>query len=782
VKLHTAINFVCLLIIAALIALAVHINYRETLVEDGQIQLSGLHSPVQIYFDKPAVPYIQARSQEDLVFAQGFVTASERLFQMDMLRRVARGQMAEIFGGSSLANDRLARIIGFKRLAESEYSVLSLPTKQWLRAYCKGVNAYISQRGSKTLPLEFIMLGYKPRAWQPEDTLAILKYLQYASDECWQLDVLQNSIKEKGGIQLARQMFGQWPQPRQLISNSSGMSCAEIAKLPDLNRLTRVLPPPAELAWGSNGWVISNKLSRSGGCLLACDKHTMLTFPDLFFLCSLRCPLVHVAGLTIPGVPGILIGRNEHIAWAPVSLKGRWQDLYYTGSQEWAKAKEFEEEISQRFASNVIEKVLVTRHGPLLVRADDTGAALNWYGFNVGNNIIESIWDLNNAKNFVEFQSALQKYKGSPQTFLYTDTAGNIGNQIAGYQAKQLSLATADSADGHADENQLGYIVANAQSSEVSAKLSSFGVLSNNWAAIRAGSFLKAHQQSGQKLRLEDMITLQSDVKAPLSELAIKSLRTALQNTRSIDQYQKQAFAMLSDWDGQLKDNSFCACFYESFLTELTKQALKEKIGLSLTCDYINKWPRWSEFTRQLFEKQPGQFLPLAQHDFSSFLVGCFSQSLQNLRLAFHMQQMPGILPGCQWKYMHKADIWANLAKFIPPAIVNIINPLLPAAIGLGGDQDCVNACNYFLTNKSFQYNCNSGPTARLIIDMADNDKFYQALTFGQCAHLFSGDRINQTNNQLDLWRNMKFHAVAFSDKELDILAGHHLTLVSDNQ
>ncbi len=745
-------------------------------MEDGQIVLPGLRSTVQIDFDKPSVPYIQARSQEDLIFAQGFVTASERLFQMDILRRLARGQMAAIFGGSCLPSDRLARIVGFRRLAQAELAAMPEQTKEWLRAYCRGVNAYISQSSAKRLPLEFILLGYKPDVWQPEDTLTILKYVQYAADECWQIDVLQKMIKEKAGAQLTAQMFGRWAQANSPLLNIdlSGWHGANTSK--GIDHLISTLPPAAKLSWGSNGWVIAKEFSQSGGCLLACDKHTLFTFPDLFFACSLRCPLVHVAGLTIPGVPGVLIGRNDHIAWAPISIKGHWQGLSYEepGSQGWLKAEEFQEEIGQRFASNVIEKVLVTRHGPLLVKDEHTAVALNWYGLNANNNIIESIWALDTAKDRSELQLALQKYRGSPAVFLYADTAGNIGRQIAGYQAKQLSAAA------RPDLEPEKFIVANAVPAAVSGQLAGLGALSNNWAASRASNFLQASYQSRQSVSLEDMITMLSDVKAPLSDIAIKSLRNALQNNASIDQYQQKALAALANWDGELKENSYCACIYESFLIELTRQVLKDKIGTSLTNDYINKWPRWSEFTRQLFEKQPGQLLPASQRNFSAFIGSCFSQSLQNLRLNFHMRQMPGILPGCQWQNMHQLDLRSNLSRFIPSAVIAMVGPLLPANTGLAGDQDCINACNYSLSGESFQHDCNSGPTARLIIDMADNDKFYQALTFGQCAHLFWGDRISQTNNQFNLWRSTKFHAIAFSNKELDILALHHLTLVNE--
>ena len=239
---------------------------------------------------------------------------------------------------------------------------------------------------------------------------------------------------------------------------------------------------------------------------------------------------------------------------------------------------------------------------------------------------------------------------------------------------------------------------------------------------------------------------------------------------------------MLTNWDGQLKANSACASIYESFLSQLTRRILEVKLGSPLSDDYINKWPRWTKFAKWAIETKPGQLLPPAQHNFNGFILSCFSQSLKNLRFSFNVNRVPGNMAGCQWQKLHQLDFQSNINKFIPSTLTSIVSLFLPGSLGVDGDQDCLNACNYVLSNKSFKYMSDSAPTARLLIDMADNDKFYQALTFGQCGHLFSKDRIDETNRQLNLWRNMEFHAIAFSEKELENLARHNLTLTYESE
>ena len=822
-------------ITATIIALALFINHREALVLDGSVQLPMLQKPVQVYFDKLAIPYIEARSEKDLIVAQGYITASQRLFQMDILRRLARGETAAIFGSTCLANDKLAHIIGFKRVAEAEYGLLAPETQKWLRSYCQGVNAYISQN---KLPLEFILLGYEPLPWQPEDTLAILKYLQYASDECWQINVLQDAINQKAGQVLAKQMFGNSyklastpvgnPDPSEQSNpdldsktenesndqkglNHPSLKKQEIHQSPtthigwqnnsrncnplypnvDLWKLVASLPPASQFYWGSNGWAISANLSKSKTPLIACDKDTLFSFPDLFFLSSLRAPFIHVAGISIPGIPGILIGRNEKISWAAINLKRRSQELCfeqfsdkfpdrYKNSCGSFKAQVLQEEIGSRFSASRMEKITITKDGPLLTKNGPSGIALNWYGSNPNNNSIESIWPINKAKSWSDFSGALEKYRSSPQTFLYADTTGDIAEYIAGHNVHSgqiLSKQTSENQTGESN-NAPDFIIANHSKSSPSTSLQAIinsTASSNSASARRINYILESNRNAKTKLALEDLIAIQGDCKASLTESVTKTIGKALSETKNTDQYENDAIALLNKWDGQLKADSICATIYESFLIQIIKDILQPRIGEQLTNEYINRWPYWTQFIGQILNDKPANLLPQNIYNFDIFNLNCLSKSLKGLRLVCHSGPLPGHMQKFQWQKLHQLDFRENVAKFIPEALANFLTPLIPYKIGLGGDQDCVNACNYQVNSQTPFYMCNSGPTARLLIDMADNDKFYHSLVFGQSGHLFSKDRID--NNQLNSWRNMEYHAIAFSSKQLEQFVRHNLTL-----
>jgi penicillin amidase len=760
-------------ILFVLIGLFFFVNQREALLLDGKAQISSLQYPVNIHFDQLAVPYIEARSEKDLTIAQGFVTASQRLFQMDMLRHIAKGEMASIFGNSCLVNDKLARIIGFKRITEAEYLILLPETKNWLKAYSQGVNSYIS-RGK--LPLEFILLGYEPQPWQPEDSLAILKYLQYASDECWQLNVLQNAIAERGGIDLAKKLFG------------------PAFKLSSLSTTSAIVPlqsfaPAAHLAWGSNGWVVSKEMSQSHGSLLACSKDTIFSLPSLFFLSSLRAPFIHVAGITIPGVPGILIGRNDYFGWAAINLKTRSQELnieqfsekipnQYSNKQGVFQAKELHEEIACRFAPTRMEKIVITKDGPLLTKNGQAGVAINWYGSNPANNIIDSIRPLNKTKSWSDFSTSLEKYKGSPQAFLFADTAGNIGQYLAAYNKHAGHLLLAQETDA-SNENLPGLpqfsVASEGQIYPAIGNCPSLLSSGTTWAATRAKQILTNNQANKAKLNLENMIAMQADTKASLNESVTKTIKNALIKTKNTDQYQSNALTLLDKWDGQLKSNSVCAGIYESFLASFSKKILQGQIGEQLSIDYINKWPYWTKFAANILDKQETSLLPATQGDFSIFSLNCFAQTLKDLRLKLDIASISRSMNKMQWQNLHKIDFHNNLARFFPISILKALGPVFPNQIGIGADQDSLNACNYQINKESPFYISNSGPTARLVVDMADNDKFYHSLIFGQSGHLFSRDRIDSA--LLKSWQDLEFHAIAFSPRQLASIKRHTLSL-----
>ncbi len=520
---------------------------------DGIVSYPELSRGGVVKFDDRSVPYIEAATELDLYRIQGYITAQDRLVQMDILRRKALGELSEVFGSQSLPNDKLMRTIGIGRTVKEELKTLPRELRTALDCYAQGVNTYITTSGDH-LPVEFTLLGTRPRQWRPEDTLAILKYSQYQLDESWRLDELRQNILDKVGDKMAGKLFervfeappavnaqsgagggnpktntntnanasdsgsagsaggngagsggsksaavggtsaGTSPGTKNTGSSatksavgSNGTGANKVKPHPIVKPHPVVSPRPAVRPFaapsglnplpqgndspsrdrlnalpdgmdsfvrsglkalpaekispgrGSNGWLVSSAMSDSKGALLALDRHNAFSLPVDWHLVSMRCPDMHIAGATIPGVPGVMCGRSDKIAWGVVALKADVQDLYleqfspqmpgkYKIPTGWATANEIVEEIPVRFSgslfstSSLVHKVMVTRHGPLLTRSQDSAVALSWVGTHeLGHpaksaGLLEVIYQFNHAENWQKFQAALQKYTGSPMT------------------------------------------------------------------------------------------------------------------------------------------------------------------------------------------------------------------------------------------------------------------------------------------------------------------------------------------------------------------------------
>lgn len=761
---------------------------------DGIVGLPELERPVRVYFDQRAIPYIQASSKVDLNLAQGYVTASERIFQMDMLRRMAKGELSEIFGSACLPQDKLARTLGFTRLAKKDYGLLSNETRSLLKAYCLGVNAYINQNSNR-LPIQFFALAYRPRLWQPEDSLAILKFLEYQVDESWRLDEFRNRIINKAGGKLASRMFEQNLQSHEVKTS--------MLDLPGFKPLLQPQAKHANLGFGSNAWTVSSAISNSGGCLIACDKHTFFSAPDLFYVCSLRALNTHVAGATIPGVPGIIMGRNDDIAWAMTALKADVQDLYieqfsdkyplkYRIPGGWSDAVAITEEIPQRFAGNLLTKILETRHGPILIKSDNTGVALSWTGFHTKRSSLETIFQLNQMSNPAEFRKILEGYEGSPQTFLYADRVGNTGMQVAGaipvrkcdrkinnylFTDGPVILPGWNDDCAWIDKLKFADLPSQWNTAEgflvASDPRNPFITTSNSdIAAQRIVAVLQAYKKNAQHLDLPEMSSLQGDQSAYLESLVKAEIASALRQVQTADKFQFQALSALTKWDGQLHPESGPACIYESFLVTFLRRVLDAKIGRELVNEYVQRWPRWSIFVARALRDKPAELLPPGERSYTTLILTSFSESLKNLRMTMKSDDPQS----WSWKRLHKIDFLESSKSL---GVASSVAPvIMPGPLGVGGDQDCVNACNIEVSHTPWLLQATCGPSERLVIDMSDRDKFYQNLTLGQSEHLLSSYR----TDQLRSWLNVEPHAVAFSDKQVKLQMQHTLVLSNTYQ
>jgi penicillin amidase len=438
--------------------------------------LAGLKESVTVRRDGRGIPYIEANNDADLYFAQGFVTAQDRLWQMDVYRRVARGELSEIFGSQVLEEDKRWRRFGFAKIVEDGLPSLSPELRAALESYSRGVNAYIATLDDKTLPVEFRILQYKPREWRTTDSLVIGKILADALSSTWHTDLLraslQNLPKEKlsdltnnvtpfdvvlFGKDLAAERTEKTVKPKSQImadenrfeKNSSFPSVFSAAeKESELRRssLERAGFYAEELA-ASNNWVISGKRTLDGKPILANDPHLLSSAPGIWYLSHLAAPNVRVSGVTFPGVPGIVLGHNEFIAWGATNVGPDVQDLYreqfdaqnrVKTPRGWENAKTRREEIKVRTnplspaTETQFLDVFETRNGVVIAEEAGQKLALKWTALDPKNQEFEAFFVLNRARNWEDFKNALRKYGGATQNFVYADTSGNIGWYAAG--------------------------------------------------------------------------------------------------------------------------------------------------------------------------------------------------------------------------------------------------------------------------------------------------------------------------------------------------------------
>lgn len=458
-----------LVILVVCVCLFVSVPVSQHAQSPQVLQVKGLKDRVTIRRDERGIPYIEAQNDEDLYFAQGYAHASDRLSQMDFFRRTARGELAEVVGNLGLDQDKLHRTYGFTQAAEAEYAAASPRSRALIEAYARGVNAYASSLDSKSRPPEFQILNYDFRPWTPVDTFAVIKLFFEALSDTWRLDLMRQGLaalppEKRAALMPSRSpidvlVVGKDVPAKAAPARSTGAVAAPLS--PESQKalahnasvaadaLARVGLFADELA-ASNNWVVSGSRTVSGKPLLANDPHLRPSAPSIWYLAHLSVPGSRIAGVTAAGLPGIIIGHNQHIAWGFTNVGPDVQDLYlekfdpanpkrYQTPSGWQDAVVRREEIKVRkgFASAefdvVTHEVTVTRHGPIIFEGDGKRYALRWTAFEGAKFPADLNYNLNRARNWNEFKTALQSYTAPTQNIVYADVDGHIGYHAAGF-------------------------------------------------------------------------------------------------------------------------------------------------------------------------------------------------------------------------------------------------------------------------------------------------------------------------------------------------------------
>ncbi|HEY4383775.1 MAG TPA: penicillin acylase family protein, partial [Ktedonobacteraceae bacterium] len=560
--------------------------------KSGRLYLAGLHESVEIITDRYGIPHIYARNEDDLYFAQGYMHAQDRLWQLEMNRRLGSGRLSEIFGEIALETDRFCRRLGMHRSAAEEVERLSSHNKRVLEAYARGINTFVTNN-SHRLPIEFTLLRFRPAPWKVADTLQWGKMMGWNLGGNWETELIRARLIAKLGAERASQLEAGYDSAHPLIippgvayqGINSGL-LEQYHQIQDLSGFS--------MFGGSNNWVVDGTMTTTGSPILCNDPHLGQAIPSIWYECHLVAGDIDVVGASFAGSPGIIIGHNQEIAWGVTNAVSDVQDLYiekfhpddpnlYEFQGQWLEATLIREEIAVKGRkAPAIEEVRVTRHGPILTnisaQSTELPLALRWTGLE-SSKIISSVQKLNRASNWYEFRDALRDWDVPAQNFVYADNSGNIGYIMAGaipVRAKGQALLPSPGWTGEYewtglipfDElpqtyNPTQHFIVTANNRVVDDDYPYY--ITNEWLNGYRAQRIRDLLTTKGKLSPQDMALIQSDQYSLPAEAIVPFLlkvepRTALE---------RQAQNVLRVWDHVLAPESVGACLYSLCLRKL---------------------------------------------------------------------------------------------------------------------------------------------------------------------------------------------------------------------
>jgi penicillin G amidase len=675
----------------AVAAVAWFYLYRPLPQLDGATSLPGLQKDVTVERDRWGVPHIRASSVQDLAEAQGYVMAQDRLWQMDLLRRIARGQLSEILGPATLKRDGEFRTIGFGRAAERDLALMDAEPRGIMEAYARGVNRFIEQHADR-LPLEFSLLRYKPRPWQATDTLVICGYMYRTLTNTWERKISRAKVTAQVGYDRAKELFSQEaPMDHFVIGDpnvpndgsqktrvdtddedgddapdgviKASLTGAATGPLPqEFPDLTAELgaavdefakDAPAEIlaGLGSNDWVVSGRHTANGKPLLANDTHLDLWMPGIWYEAHLTAPGWNVKGFVLPGAPMIVVGHNDGIAWGFTNNMADVQDVYvetfnpaapdeYRVRGEWTKAQVFDEVIHVKGAADEHLRVVATRHGPIVRREGGNAYALRWTATEPGGLSNSYLW-LGKAKNWEEFRNTMKHVWGPAQNAVYADVQGNIGYIMGAKVPLRKRGHNEVPVPGDVDDYEwTGYVpfdqLPQALNPDSGLIATANGrVVGPNYKAYLTDRWEEPYRTARiydllhdkHGLRPADMLKVQTDTYSYPHAFVADQLSAAVKTTAPKDERAKKLIEGLKDWNGIADAQSPEVPFLDATRRAALVLILEPYLGNETT---LYEW-RGMSFLQKVLTERPGKWLPSAYKTYDELLMAAADRGVARL-------------------------------------------------------------------------------------------------------------------------------------------------------
>jgi penicillin amidase len=582
---------------------------------DVTVALSGISQEVIVYRDAFGIPHVYAQTEDDLYRAVGYCMAQDRLWQMDLLRRVCTGRLSEIFGEDLVETDLLMRSL---RIPEKSRLVLERTDGirvNSLQAFADGVNQYIEAH-QKKLPPEFSILRYKPEKWLPEHSLHLVGYMAWDLSLSWNTEVLLDKIKRRFGEAKASELLPDMTFFHTLVYPTFESKLAQLdldRTLLNANRRLRELG--LEVFRGSNNWAVSGDRSVTGKPILANDMHLGLNSPGIWYqMHQMVGGGLNVTGVVLPGQPFVVAGHNDRIAWGFTNVMVDNTDFYlekldpdhpdqYELNGEWRKIQVQKEEIKIKGGGAVQDELRFTHRGPIISRfheIDDLAISMRWVG-NDFSDELRTIYLLNRAGNWDEFKDAMRTFISVSQNTVYADVEGNIGLSCAAGIPIRKGGETCAILPGWADEydwkgmvpfeelphsfNPENGFVSSANNKTVGDEYPHY---ISRWFALsyridRIQEMLAAKD----KFSIEDFKRMQADKRSKLVEKIRDSIVSKVDGSENLTDLERNTLKTLSSWDGVLVPASPEAAVFEKFLGLLLKNLFLDELGKELYTDFI---------------------------------------------------------------------------------------------------------------------------------------------------------------------------------------------------
>ena len=763
---------------------------------DGTAKISGLSARVTVSRDGHGVPTIDAASFEDLFFAQGYVTAQDRLWQMDVMRRFAAGEISEILGADFLKHDREQRILELRVAAQKALEVSSAQNRAHFEAYARGVNAYVASHRDR-LPIEFRILRYSPRPWAPEDSTLIAAQMVKDLNHYPYRDALdREKILAKLGPELTADLYvnSSWHDRPPTVARFSleqdtgnedeerhkrspvSSSVAQQTATPAFHDLvgaglandgfaraleqdSEALAADTRMVVGSNNWVVSGAHTVSGKPLLSNDMHLGHQMPNLWYEAHLRCSTsgcgnFDAAGVTLPGLPYVIVGHNQRIAWGLTNVGPTVEDVYietfnpdgqYLTPAGWKSPEHRHEVIHVKGKPDVVLDVALTRHGPIitdLVPGESRQLALRWTLYEGTH---DPFFEVDSAQNWEQFRRAFSAFDAPGQNVVFADVDGNIGYQATG------KIPIRASGDGSLPENGsddihewTGYIpfdklpsTYNPSSGIIATangRISPDGYpfsISTGWEAPWRTARIYRVLESGKKFSASDMLGLQTDIYSDAERFFAERFVYAVDHAKNSSLRTKQAAELMRGWDGRMTADSAAPTIGYRARVELTRLLLEAKLGsapadprqIAASLNWKTYgWGMQSVWLENVLQGQLKRWLPESYGSYDELLTAAVEAAVSG-------PEVPQDLASWHWGGFHPVEIQHPILGKIP---------LLQRWSGPGVQPQSGSGYTVKAVSRSH------GPSERLTVDLSDLDQSTLNLVTGQAGSFLSPYYLDQ--------------------------------------